>query len=183
MSPAVAESLLLCFKRFGWVVTGWSCPTPQASPWDGHQVWVLGFAQVRIQEQDKIKKKKVYSGRYTLHRSIDRVWAIIEGKRKERESTRLTVFIRLGNLQANEWEDYSSYFGKEVGISGSWPLPTFWTFMVSLRTVLVPVVCHLACWCITMGLPRLLGGKEYACQWSRCGFDPRVRFDPWRRKW
>ena len=29
----------------------WSGPRSQASPWDGCQVWVLGFAQESIQEQ------------------------------------------------------------------------------------------------------------------------------------
>ena len=32
-------------------------------------------------------------------------------------------------------------------------------------------------------LPRWLIGKEFACQWRRCGFDPWVGKIPWRRKW
>ena len=36
----------------------------------------------------------------------------------------------------------------------------------------------------TLGLPRwLLGGKEFACQCQRCGFDPWVGRIPWKRKW
>ena len=33
------------------------------------------------------------------------------------------------------------------------------------------------------GLPRWLSGKESACQYRRCGFDPWVRKIPWRREW
>ena len=33
------------------------------------------------------------------------------------------------------------------------------------------------------GLPSWLSGKESACQCRRCGFHPRVRKIPWRRKW
>jgi len=36
------------------------------------------------------------------------------------------------------------------------------------------------------GLPRWLSGKESFCQIGRhrrCGFDPRVRKIPWRKKW
>ena len=34
-----------------------------------------------------------------------------------------------------------------------------------------------------MGLPRWLSGKESACQWRRCRFDPWVGKIPLRRKW
>ena len=37
-------------------------------------------------------------------------------------------------------------------------------------------------WCRS-GLPWWLSGKEPACQWSRCRFDPWVAKIPWRRKW
>ena len=33
------------------------------------------------------------------------------------------------------------------------------------------------------GLPWWFSGKEPACQWRGCGFDPWVRKVPWRRKW
>ena len=33
------------------------------------------------------------------------------------------------------------------------------------------------------GTPRWLSGKEFACQCERCGFNPRVRKIPRRRKW
>ena len=36
---------------------------------------------------------------------------------------------------------------------------------------------------ITYGLPRLLSGKDSACQCGRPGFDPWVGKIPWRRKW
>ena len=32
-------------------------------------------------------------------------------------------------------------------------------------------------------LPRWLSGKESACPYRRCGFDPWIRKMPWRRKW
>ena len=32
------------------------------------------------------------------------------------------------------------------------------------------------------GIPWWLSGKESACQWKRCGFDPWVGKIPWRRK-
>ena len=31
----------------------------QASPWDGYQVWVLGFAQERTQKRVMVKRRKV----------------------------------------------------------------------------------------------------------------------------
>ena len=39
---------------------------------------------------------------------------------------------------ANEWEDYSAYF-RGGGFSGDGPLPTFWSLVVGLRTVLSAV--------------------------------------------
>ena len=96
MSSALADSLLLCFKRV-------SCEWMVLSNASGKSLrWPPSVDSWRRtgknQERAIIKKKKVYSGRYTLHRSIDRVWAILEGKRQERESTGLTVLIGLGNL-------------------------------------------------------------------------------------
>ena len=43
---------------------------------------------------------------------------------------------------------------------------------------LSPFSLSLSCWSTS--------GKESACQcrrWKRCGFDPRVRKIPWKRKW
>ena len=34
-----------------------------------------------------------------------------------------------------------------------------------------------------VGLPRWVSGKESACQFRRCEFDPWVGKIPWRRKW
>lgn len=56
---------------------GWSCPGLQWVPEMGSQVMVLGFVPKRIPERAKVEWKQIYSGRY----SIDRVWAISEGKR------------------------------------------------------------------------------------------------------
>ena len=36
---------------------------------------------------------------------------------------------------------------------------------------------------LCLSLPWWLSGKESACQCWRCGFNPRVRRIPWRRKW
>ena len=35
----------------------------------------------------------------------------------------------------------------------------------------------------TDGFLRLLSGKEFTCQFRRCGFDPWVRKIHWKRKW
>ena len=34
-----------------------------SKPWDGHQVWLFGFLQERMQEQTTVKGEKVYSGK------------------------------------------------------------------------------------------------------------------------
>ena len=34
-----------------------------------------------------------------------------------------------------------------------------------------------------LGLTWGLSGKEFTCQYRRCGFDPWVRKIPWRKKW
>ena len=34
-----------------------------------------------------------------------------------------------------------------------------------------------------IGLPKWLGGKEFACECRRGGFDPWIGKIPWRRKW
>ena len=53
--------------------------------------------------------------------------------------------LRFHNLewiisQANEWEEYSSYFGKGVGISRNWAMAAhFLTFMIGLGIAMEPV--------------------------------------------
>ena len=37
--------------------------------------------------------------------------------------------------------------------------------------------------CQSWGLPGNTRGKDSACQWRRCGFNPWVRKIPWRRSW
>ena len=36
---------------------------------------------------------------------------------------------------------------------------------------------------ITLGLPWCFRGKESACQYRRCGFEPWAGKNPWRREW
>ena len=36
---------------------------------------------------------------------------------------------------------------------------------------------------LVMGIPWWLSGKESACQYRRCEFNPWVRKIPWRKKW
>ena len=52
---AWATTQVLLLQEKEWGVRGWSHPRSQVSPWDGRQVWVLGFAQERIQEQATVK--------------------------------------------------------------------------------------------------------------------------------
>ena len=40
---------------------------------------------------------------------------------------------------ANEWEDYSNYFGDRAGISRNWATTQFLAFVAGLRTVVVLV--------------------------------------------
>ena len=57
----------------------------------------------------------------------------------------LLVFMGWVISQANEWEDYSNYFGKGAEIPRNWGTTHFLTSMVGLGTVMAPVVsCHLA---------------------------------------
>ena len=46
-----------------------------------------------------------------------------------------------------------------------------------------PIICVLTSPQVMRELPWWLSGKEFACQWRRCGFDPWVRKIPWERKW
>ena len=92
------------------------------------------------------KVEKVYLGE--KHTSLTE-WAISEGKRGKKGTRvcysnpnlssnpnmscmvsivlnmELSVFIRVGISQANEWEEYSSSFGKGWGFPGIEPPPTF----------------------------------------------------------
>ena len=53
-------------------------------------------------------------------------------------------------------------------------------FMISLRIV----VYNKNCWLnYQMGLPWWLSGKESACQYRKCRFNPWVEKVPWRTKW
>ena len=49
-----------------------------------------------------------------------------------------------------------------------------------LRVLLVTIYGWLFPWA---RLPWWLSGKESTCQCRRCGFEPRVKKIPWRRKW
>ena len=69
-----------------------------------------------------IGKKWIYLERNTLHI----VWAILEGKRLQNMAW--LVFMGWVISSANEWENFSNYFGKEVGISGNWATAHFLTF-------------------------------------------------------
>ena len=48
------------------------------------------------------------------------------------------------------------------------------------RTLIPELTALKAC---IIKLPRWLRGKESACQYRRCRFDPWVGKIPWRRKW
>ena len=43
-------------------------------------------------------------------------------------------------------------WGEGIGISRNWATAHFFTFMVSLGTVMVPVGVSLACWCVTVSV-------------------------------
>ena len=48
-------------------------------------------------------------------------------------------YYRLGSFhRLMSGADYSNYLGEGVGFPGIGPLPTFWSLMVSLETVMVP---------------------------------------------
>ena len=64
----------------------------------------------------------------------------------------MLVFIGWVISYANEWEDYSSYFGEVVEISRSWATAHFLVFWWYLGTVMVPLgvlfsllVCYNEC--------------------------------------
>ena len=53
---------------------------------------------------------------------------------------------------ADEWEEYSSYFGKEEEVSRHWATAQFLTFLVCLGTIILPVsvsfsllICYSEC--------------------------------------
>ena len=70
--------LSLLLQEREWGVRERLLPRLRLSPWDCHQVWVLGFLKERVQERATVKQKKVYSGRkHTL-------WGISEGKGSSR---------------------------------------------------------------------------------------------------
>ena len=49
----------------------------------------------------------------------------------------LSVFVGVGNF---EWEEYSSFYGEEAGISRNWATFYCLTFMVSRGSAMAPVV-------------------------------------------
>ena len=72
-----------------------------------------------------IGKKWIYSERNTLHRqtvSHRRGWV------QQPQNVVWLVFRGWVISQANEWEDYSSYFGKRVEISRNWATTHFLVF-------------------------------------------------------
>ena len=91
-----------------------------------HCTWFQDLKKLRIlisgcrrnSVRDKvIGKKWVYSDseKSTLHR----VWAIAEGKCRHENVTWL-VFMGWVISYANDWEDFSNYFGEGVEISRNW---------------------------------------------------------------
>ena len=91
--------------------------------------------------RDKVTGKK---GTQRETHSTDRVWAILEGERPPKYS--MVSFYVLSNLIANKWEDYSNYFGEEIGISRNWATVHFLTFYGW------PQNCHGAGGCVTQPL-------------------------------
>ena len=99
-----------------------------------------------------IGKKWIYSdsGRSTLHR----VWDIAQGQWVRLRNVAWLVFIGWVISYANEWEDYSIYFGEEVEIStGHCSDAQFLAVAQFLGLLTVPWncqrclwVCHFTCW-------------------------------------
>ena len=54
------------------------------------------------------------------------------------------VFMDWVISQANEWEDYSKYFGEEAGISGNWATAHFLAFYGQFWNCHDTCGCHLA---------------------------------------
>ena len=69
--------------------------------------------------------------------STDRVWAISEGE--SLQNMGWLVFMGWIISQANEWEDYSNYFGEGVEVSRNWATSHSLVFRVGPRTVMAPV--------------------------------------------
>ena len=55
----------------------------------------------------------------------------------------LTVSIEQVISQANEWEEYLSYFGVGVEIFINWAAIHFFTSLVGFVTAMMPVMCYL----------------------------------------
>ena len=75
---------------------------------------------------------------------------------------------------------YSKYFAQDL--SAKWV--NFWKTPICTFPLKKYFILENS-WFIK-GLPRWLSGKESTCQcrrYRRCGFDPKVRKIPWRRKW
>ena len=68
-----------------------------------------------------------------------------------------------------------------------------WIFRIIFSSIKILRLFFLFLWKVPLafwdglhwnyGLPRWLSGKESACQFRRCGFDPCVGKIPWSREW
>lgn len=69
---------------------GWSHPRSRPTPWDGRQMWGLGFAQARTQERVMVKEgQSREETRYTG--SVGHL-----GKQAQHQGMGLSVFIWVG---------------------------------------------------------------------------------------
>ena len=59
----------------------------------------------------------------------------------------------------------TTILGKVQRFQGTRSPPTFWSLMVSLGAVMVPLGCHLACWCVTVRVCCATAAKSLqSCQ-------------------
>ena len=73
------------------------------------------------------------------------------------------IFMGWVNSQANEWEDYSNYFGVKTKISKNWATAFFLAF---------------DSWFLELGFPGGSDGKESACNVGNLGSNPRLGRSP-----
>ena len=93
----------------------------------------------RIQRETKCQVRSGFIQRDT--HSTGRVWAISEGERPRNMAW--LAFMGWVISQANEWEDYSNYFGEGADISRTWATAHFLAFYGQ------PQNCHGAGRCVT----------------------------------
>ena len=73
-----------------WGERGWSHPRSRPSPWDGRQMWGLGFTQARTQERVMVKEgQSSEETRYTG--SVGHL-----GKQAQHQGMGLSVFRGVG---------------------------------------------------------------------------------------